>query len=81
MLAAINGGNRKTWHILLPAFPFRNYIRTCIHNRGMPDGRGFFLANKEIFRGNPDGLQGKATPYGKKRTVQAAFTGCEYRFL
>ena len=23
-------------------------IRTCIHNRGMPDGRGFFSSDKEI---------------------------------
>ena len=47
----------------------------------MPDGRGFFPPDKEIFRGNPDGLQGKATQYGGKKTAQTAFNGCEYRFL
>ena len=30
---------------------------------------------------NPDGLQGKATQYGEKKTGQTAFNGCEYRFL
>ena len=30
---------------------------------------------------NPDGLQGKATQYGGKKTGQTAFNGCEYRFL
>jgi hypothetical protein len=30
LLAAVNSGNRKTWHILLPAFQFgsNNYIMT-----------------------------------------------------
>ena len=46
----------------------------------MPDGRGFFLLDKEIFCGKPDGLQGKATQYGGKKTAQTAFNGCEYRF-
>ena len=55
-------------------------LRTCIHNRGMPDGRGFFSSDKEIFRGNPDGLQGKSTQCGGKRAGQTAFHGCEYRF-
>ena len=35
----------------------------------MPDGRGFFSPNKEIFRSNPDGLQGKTTQYGVKKTA------------
>ncbi len=56
-------------------------LRTCIHNRGMLDGRVFFSSDKEIFRSNPDGLQGKATQYGGKKTGQTAFNGCEYRFL
>ena len=47
----------------------------------MLDGRGFFSSDKEIFRSNPDGLQGKATQYGGKKTGQTAFNGCEYRFL
>ena len=34
----------------------------------------------EVFRGNPDGLQGKLTQYGGKKTVQTVFNGCEYRF-
>ena len=29
-------------------------FRTCIHNRGMPDGRGFFSPDKEIFRSHTD---------------------------
>ena len=37
--------------------------------------------DKELFRSNPDGLQGKATQYGGKKTAQAAFNGCECRFL
>ena len=47
----------------------------------MPYGRGFFSSDKEIFRSNPDGLQGEATQYGGKKTAQTAFNGCEYRFL
>jgi len=30
---------------------------------------------------NPDGLQGKSTQYGGKKTGQTAYYGCEYRFL
>ncbi|WP_297871041.1 hypothetical protein [uncultured Oscillibacter sp.] len=56
-------------------------VRTCIHSRGMLNGRGFFLSDKELFRSNPGGLQGKSTQYGEKKTVQTAFNGCEYRFL
>ena len=55
-------------------------LRTCIHNRGMPDGRGFFSSDKEIFRSHTDVWQGKATPYGGKKAPQAAFNGYEYRF-
>ncbi len=48
----------------------------------MLDGREFFLSDREIFRArsNPDGLQGKPTQYGRKKAVQTAFGGCEYRF-
>jgi hypothetical protein len=46
----------------------------------MLDGRGFFPPDKEIFRSNPDGLQGKSTQYDGKKTGQTAFNGCEYRF-
>jgi hypothetical protein len=46
----------------------------------MPYGRGFFSSDKEIFRSNPGGLQGKAMQYGGKKTAQTAFNGCEYRF-
>jgi hypothetical protein len=46
----------------------------------MPDGRGFFPSDKEIFR-SPDVWQGKSTQYGGKRTGQTAYSGCEYRFL
>ena len=56
-------------------------IRTCIHNRRMPDGRGFFPSNKEIFRSHTDVWQGKPTQYGGKKTVQTVCSGCEYRFL
>ena len=41
-------------------------FRTCIHNRGMPDGRGFFLSDKEIFHSHTDVWQGKATQYGDR---------------
>ena len=47
----------------------------------MPDGRGFFSSDKEIFRSHTDVWQGKATPYGGKKAAQTAFNGCEYRFL
>ncbi len=47
----------------------------------MPDGRGFFSSDKEVFRSNPDGLQGKSTQYDGKKTGQTACGGCEYRFL
>jgi hypothetical protein len=46
----------------------------------MLDGRGFFSSDKEIFRSNPDGLQGKSTQHGGKKTGQTACNGCEYRF-
>ncbi|MCI9037111.1 MAG: hypothetical protein HFF80_05065 [Oscillospiraceae bacterium] len=36
--------------------------------------------SKEISRSNPDGLQGKATQSGGKKTGQAAYNSCEYRF-
>jgi hypothetical protein len=46
----------------------------------MLDGRGFFSSDKEIFHSNPDGLQGKSTRYGGKKTGQTACSGSEYRF-
>ena len=56
-------------------------VRTCIQSREMPHERGFFLSDKELFRArrNPDGLQGKPTRYGGKKTVRTALSGCEYR--
>ena len=56
-------------------------LRAWIHSRGMLDGREFFLSDKELFRSNSDGLQGKSTRNGGKKAVQTAFSGCEYRFL
>ena len=55
-------------------------VRTCIHNRRMPDGREILASDKEISRRNPDGFQGKLTWYDGKRSAQAAFDGCEYSF-
>ncbi|RAZ94664.1 hypothetical protein DK853_33990 [Klebsiella oxytoca] len=40
-----------------------------------------FSSDKEIFHSNPDGLQGKSTRYGGKKTGQTACSGCEYSFL
>ena len=39
-------------------------IRTCIHNRGMPDGRGFFSSDKE----NRRSMAGKR-PHRRRSTV------------
>ena len=47
----------------------------------MPDGRGFFPSDKEIFRSHTDVWQGKPTQYGRKKTAQTVCSGCEYRFL
>ena len=47
---------------------------------GAPDGRGFFSSGKEICRGKPDGMPGKAVRYGGKKTVRTAFSSCEYGF-
>ena len=69
-----SGGGRETVPIQL---------RTCIHSRGMPDGREFFLSNKRIpfaARSNPDGLPGTPARYGGKKAVRTAFGSCEYRF-
>jgi hypothetical protein len=71
---------RRLYLLPLLSLSLRIAIRTCIHNRGMLDGRVFFSSDKEIFRSNPDGLQGKATQYGGKKTGQTASNGCEYRF-
>jgi len=38
------------------------------------------LADKAIFRSNPDGLQGKATPYAGKKTVRAVCNAYENGF-
>jgi hypothetical protein len=67
-----------TWSALLQFLTVA--VRTCIHNRGMPDGRGFFPSDKEIFRSHTDVWQGKPTQYGGKKTSQTVCSGCEYRF-
>jgi hypothetical protein len=36
--------------------------------------------DKAIFRSNPDGLQGRATQYVSKKTVQTAYNGYENGF-
>jgi hypothetical protein len=36
--------------------------------------------DKAIFRSNPDGLQGKATQYVSKKTVQTVYNGYEDGF-
>ena len=38
------------------------------------------LADKAIFRSNPDGLQGKATQYASKKAVQAVCNAYENGF-
>ena len=38
------------------------------------------LADKALFRSNPDGLQGKATKYAGKNAIQAVCNGCESSF-
>ncbi|MDE6936313.1 MAG: hypothetical protein K2P26_11955, partial [Oscillospiraceae bacterium] len=82
--AQITASSLCCFQFLPPSFAFLSLhaevIRTCIHNLGMPDGRGFFSSDKDIFRSNPDGLQGKTTQYGGKKTGQTALNGCEYRF-
>ena len=55
-------------------------IRTCIHNRGMPDGREIFSPDKEISRRRADARQGKLTQDDGKRSAQTVSNGCEYRF-
>ena len=37
------------------------------------------LADKALFRSDPDGLQGKATKYAGKNAIQAVCNGCESR--
>lgn len=46
----------------------------------MPDGRGFFSSGKEIFCGNPGGLQRKAAQYDGKKAGRTASNGYEYGF-
>jgi hypothetical protein len=47
----------------------RHIVRTCIIVEDA--GRaGIFLPDKEGFRGNPDGLQGKTMGYGGKRPLR-----------
>jgi hypothetical protein len=64
---------------MLPAVYYFQ-IKNLYSQLGALDGRGFSLPDKEIFRSNPDGLQGKSTRYGGKKAVQTAFSGCECRF-
>ena len=56
-------------------------FRTCIHNRRMPDGRWILLPCKAKNCRNPDGFQDFLTRQDSKGPLQAAFDGCEYRFL
>lgn len=60
----------------IPVFP----LRSCVHNRGMLDGGGFFSSDKELFRSDPDGSQGKSTRYDGKKTGQTVFNGYECSF-
>lgn len=46
----------------------------------MPDGRGFFSSGKEIYCGNPGGLQRKAAQYDGKKAGRTASNGYEYGF-
>jgi hypothetical protein len=39
------------------------------------------LADKALFRNDPDGLQGKATKYAGKNAIQAVCNGYENSFL
>ena len=55
-------------------------IRSCFHSQSAPDKRDFLPAGKAIFRSNPDGLQGKATQYVSKKTVQTVYNGYEDGF-
>ena len=55
-------------------------IRTCIHRRGMPDGRGILPPCKAKIAGILCVLQDFLTKQGGKRLAQMAFNACEYRF-
>ena len=43
-------------------------------------GEDFLPTDNAIFRSNPDGLQGRATQYVSKKTVQTAYNGYEDGF-
>ena len=47
--------------------------RVCLKTGGMPDVRRLLPADKPIFRGHPDGWQGKSGRSGGKMAVQTAF--------
>ena len=52
-------------------------FRSCFRKQGAPHDENFCSADKAIFRSNPDGLQGKATQYVSKKTVQTVYNGYE----
>jgi hypothetical protein len=54
-----------------------NPYRACPHQGVMHDYSAQAL---DAPVQNPDGLQGKATQYGGKKTGQTVFNGCKYRF-
>ena len=51
----------------------------CAHSQHILDGRGVFASDKEGFRSNPDGLQGRTTQYDAKKAVQTVWDGCGSR--
>ncbi len=51
----------------------------CAHSQHILDGRGVFASDKEGFRSNPDGLQGRTTQYDTKKAVQTVWDGCGSR--
>ena len=55
-------------------------FRSCFRKQGAPHDENFCSADKAIFRSNPDGLQGKATQYAGKKTVQTVCNAYENGF-
>ena len=51
----------------------------CAHSQHILDGRGVFASDKEGFRSNPEGLQGRTTQYDAKKAVQTVWDGCGSR--
>ena len=64
--------SRQTWRfsaaIHIVHAPIKGSCTIILHRRSM-----------RLLQ-NPDGLQGKATQYGGKKTGQTVFNGCKYRF-